>query len=760
MDDIAATVRTALRPGTLIGATASSVVGGAREVEERPAISLWAGPSARSSRSGLQTQRLDGGLGPHRPARRGRGRHRPGPPPARRPVHLPGRRRARPAAGRRRPTVGSSAGWPRPPGPRRQPARARRRRVRPTAPSACCSTRRSCRAPSSPRAAGRSASPTSSPGPSATSSTSSPGVPALDRLREHRGGPARRRPGAGAGRAPRRPGHRRAAGPTSAAATSSSATCWAPTAEAGAIAVGDEVEVGATVQFQVRDADCGRRGPARTCWPASSGRGRPRVHLQRAGHAASSASPTTTPRWSPSRSARRGGGDVLRRRDRPGRRPQLRPRLHRRRSSCSTTDSDARSTGADHATAAQRVRSGCRPLALGSAVTAWGRPAGPRAAGDQRHPRPGHGRPAGGELRPPGHGDGARAAGPRAVDPDHELRRRARPTGPTATASCCRPATRRSCSTRCSTSPGYGARRSTTCGSSASGAAARRATPRCTTPPGVEVTTGPLGQGFANGVGMGIAERWLRARFGAELVRPPHLRDLRRRRPRGGHQPRGRLARRPPAASAGSSTSTTTTTSPSTARPSWPCPTTPAERFEAYGWHVERPRRGRQRPRRPRGRAARGHGRRRRRPSLIVLRSHIGYPSPKFTDTAKAHGNPLGDDEIARHQGDPGPAARRDVLRARRRARRSTGRPGAAAAASARRGRSAWPTLRRRPRARCDACLAGRGLPGWDDALPTWAAGEKVATRKASGACLNALRRRRARASSAAAPTSPATPAR
>ena len=36
------------------------------------------------------------------------------------------------------------------------------------------------------------------------------------------------------------------------------------------------------------------------------------------------------------------------------------------------------------------------------------------------------------------------------------------------------------------------------------------------------------------------------------------------------------------------------------------------------------------------------------RPSLVILRSHIGYPSPKFTDTPEAHGAPLGADEVAK----------------------------------------------------------------------------------------------------------------
>jgi small ligand-binding sensory domain FIST len=61
LPEIVETVRTVLRPGTLIGASAGSIIGGATEVEDGPAISLWAARTGPVEPVRLQTQRLNGG---------------------------------------------------------------------------------------------------------------------------------------------------------------------------------------------------------------------------------------------------------------------------------------------------------------------------------------------------------------------------------------------------------------------------------------------------------------------------------------------------------------------------------------------------------------------------------------------------------------------------------------------------------------------------------------------------------------------------
>ncbi len=253
--------------------------------------------------------------------------------------------------------------------------------------------------------------------------------------------------------------------------------------------------------------------------------------------------------------------------------------------------------------------------------------------------------------------------------------------------------------------------------------------------PGVEVTTGPLGQGFANAVGMAIAERHLRTRYGADLF--DHRiygicsdGDLEEGLSHeaaslAGHLGLGRLI-------LVYDDNRITIDGPTDLAYSDDA----ALRFEAYGWHVddigdvandtdaiEAALR----------RAADVEGA----PSLIVMRSHIGWPSPAFTDTAAAHGAPLGDEEVAVTKGLLGlPPEERFHVPDEVRAFFSY------AGIRGRDERLAWQgrfDAHEGLQEELSAALAGEGLAGWEAKLPVWEPGQRIATRKASQACFNAV---------------------
>lgn len=162
---------------------------------------------------------------------------------------------------------------------------------------------------------------------------------------------------------------------------------------------------------------------------------------------------------------------------------------------------------------------------------------------------------------------------------------------------------------------------------------------------GVEVTTGPLGQGFANAVGMAIAERNLRERFGADLM-DHHTYVLagdgcfmegisHEAASLAGHLGLDRLicVFDDNGITIDGSTSLT-------------CSDDVAKRFASYGWNVINA-----------GEigedldalesmlvTARKHT---GQPTLCILKTHIGFPSPDFTDVHEAHGNPFTADHVA-----------------------------------------------------------------------------------------------------------------
>ncbi|MDQ1375476.1 MAG: transketolase [Actinomycetota bacterium] len=252
---------------------------------------------------------------------------------------------------------------------------------------------------------------------------------------------------------------------------------------------------------------------------------------------------------------------------------------------------------------------------------------------------------------------------------------------------------------------------------------------------GVEVTTGPLGQGFANGVGMGIAERWLRARFGPEvsdhrvfvICSDGDLEEgiSHEAASLAGHLGLGRLVYI-------YDDNHITIDGPTELSYS----DDNVKRFEAYGWHVDEA-----------GEIANDTDELERhvrdamavedRPSLIILRSHIGWPSPKFTDSEKAHGSPLGEEEIKATKAILGLPPEEsfwvpdEVIAMYR----ETHEQGRRLREQQEERLAAW----QGDRAELEAALQARGLAGWEAKLPTFSPGDKKATRVASGECMNAV---------------------
>jgi len=258
--------------------------------------------------------------------------------------------------------------------------------------------------------------------------------------------------------------------------------------------------------------------------------------------------------------------------------------------------------------------------------------------------------------------------------------------------------------------------------------------------PGVEATTGPLGQGITNAVGMAIAER----RLAFEYNRPGHaLIDHRtyvicsdgdlqegiasEACSLAGHLRLGKLV-------VLYDDNRIQLDGPT----AWAFSENVVGRFDAYGWHTQRVEDGNDLAAID---AAIDAAKADERPSLIAVRTHIGYGSPNKQDSQKAHGSPLGPDEVRltkeAYGWDPDAqflvpdealaVFREAVGRGKahvsdwdERLERYAGEFPAQAA-----------ELRRR--------LAGALPREWDGALRRYPVGEEVATRNASSDAINAL---------------------
>ncbi|MCQ4083453.1 transketolase [Streptomyces sp. RB6PN25] len=265
---------------------------------------------------------------------------------------------------------------------------------------------------------------------------------------------------------------------------------------------------------------------------------------------------------------------------------------------------------------------------------------------------------------------------------------------------------------------------------------------------GVETTTGPLGQGIANAVGMAMAARYERGLFDPEapagesvfdhtiwaIVSDGDLEEgiSAEASSLAGHQKLGNLIALYDDNHISIEGDTETAFSEDVLK-----------RYEAYGWHVQRIEQS------PDGdfdvhalyAALKTAQAETERPSIIAARTIIAWPAPNAQNTEAAHGSALGAAEVAATKKVLGfdPEQHFEVEDAVLAHAREVADRGRAAHAEWDKHFQEWRTANPQRAAEFDRIAEGELPDGWEKALPVFEAGKDVATRKASGEVLKAL---------------------
>jgi transketolase len=259
--------------------------------------------------------------------------------------------------------------------------------------------------------------------------------------------------------------------------------------------------------------------------------------------------------------------------------------------------------------------------------------------------------------------------------------------------------------------------------------------------PGIEVTTGPLGQGVANAVGMAIAERVLAERFNRpELEIVDHRTwvicsdgDMME----GISQEAASLAGNFALAKLTVCYDDNHVTIDGTTSLSFDGEDHLA-RFEASGWHVQHVADAEDTDALASALAAAAAET--ERPSFIAVRSHIAFPAPKAVDTAKSHGAPLGEDEVRATKEvlgfDPD---RTFEVEERVYEHMSLVEQGARAQEEWQERFDRWSDALPSLAAEWRRCQDGELADGWREALPQFEAGDSLATRSAGQKAMSAF---------------------